>query len=371
VVVGWSLVAFLPSAATGDDSGPPEQADRTAIALEALRRLKGSDLEANPTLKALALKVLEQVRGTPAFVEVVGEFDLKDQDPALLEIALTQPDQAAGVEAVKLILRHGAVDLLRNALYGPTAGVAVEVLGHTGDKRIVALLAPLATDETRDLRSRKQVVQALAQVQEGAAALLRLVRQGKLPADLKPTASLELNLARWPAIKTEAAQLLPLPRAGDSAPRRSIPELARMPGDPRRGAEVFSRETTACLKCHRANGQGADFGPDLSGVGAKLAKEALFEAILDPSAGIAFGYEAWQIELRDGDEAYGVLAGETADELTLKTQGGLLRRYRQNDIVKRERQPLSIMPAGLEQAMSAQDLADLVAYLGALRNAPK
>ena len=84
----WMMALPLGSAlacrsATAD---PPE---RTAIALEALSRLQGIDLDANPGVKAAVMKALDQVRGTPRFVEIVRDFKIRDRDPALLFRCLT------------------------------------------------------------------------------------------------------------------------------------------------------------------------------------------------------------------------------------------------------------------------------------------
>jgi len=100
-----------------------------------------------------------------------------------------------------------------------------------------------------------------------------------------------------------------------------------------------------------------------------LGKDALYEAILDPSAGISFGYEAWQLTLKSGDEAYGLIVSDTADEVAVKAVGGIVTRYPKSDIVKREQMKLSIMPAGLQQAMTPQELVDLVEYLSSLTKA--
>jgi len=126
-----------------------------------------------------------------------------------------------------------------------------------------------------------------------------------------------------------------------------------------------------CVKCHQVNGEGIDFGPNLSEIGTKLGKDALYEAILDPSAGISFGFEAWQIELKNGTEAYGLIVSDTTEEIAVKSQGSIVTRYKKADVTKREQQKLSIMPAGLQQAMSTQDLVDLVEYLSTLKKAEK
>src|SRR5205085_1081791 len=105
--------------------------------------------------------------------------------------------------------------------------------------------------------------------------------------------------------------------------------------------------------------EGTDFGPNLSEIGTKLGKDALYESILDPSAGISFGYEAWQLELKNGDEAYGLLVSKTPDEFVIKNIGGIVTHYKKADVVSKQIQKLSIMPSGLERAMTEQELVDL------------
>src|SRR5579859_4753027 len=72
------------------DSG--DAVDRRAIAIEALSRLKGMDLEANPAMKNAVLKVLETTRGTADFVKIVDDFQLKGQERGLLEVAEKNPN---------------------------------------------------------------------------------------------------------------------------------------------------------------------------------------------------------------------------------------------------------------------------------------
>jgi putative heme-binding domain-containing protein len=140
-----------------------------------------------------------------------------------------------------------------------------------------------------------------------------------------------------------------------------------MKGDAANGEKVFGRATAGCANCHQVNGQGVDFGPNLSAIGEKLGKDALLEAILDPSAGISFGFEAWTLQLKSGDDAYGLIVSETADEVAVKAVGGIITRYKPGDIKERQQSKLSIMPAGLQQTMTAQELVDLVEYLESLK----
>lgn len=351
---------------------PLTDEERKAIAIEALTRLKGTDLNTNPSLKAAALKVLEWTHGTPDFVTIVRDFHIPGQNPGLLEVAVKNPEDSSGVEALRLIFASGDTGAIKNALDGTNPVVAAktaEALGNTHDQQIVPLLLPLVTDAHCDLAVRKQAVRSLTQVQEGAAALLQLARQEKLPADVRFTAGMELNTVRWPELKAQAAQWLPLPQGRNTTPLPPVSELLKMPGNVQRGAQVFTRPEVGCINCHRVNEKGVDLGPALSEIGAKLGKDALYEAILDPSAGIAFGYEAWQLDLKSGDEAYGIIVSETTDEIVLKDAKAIATHIKKSDIAKRRQMKLSLMPAGLQQAMSTQDLVDLVEYLSSLKKA--
>jgi putative heme-binding domain-containing protein len=218
---------------------------------------------------------------------------------------------------------------------------------------------------------RKQAFRSLARTQDGAAAVLKLAKEDKLDDTLKFTASSELNSVRWQTIKEEAAKVLPLLAGQDSQPLPPMTELLKIKGDPGNGAKIFNRESTGCFKCHQINGQGADIGPNLSTIGTKLGKDALYEAILEPSAGISFGYEGWQFVLKNGDDASGMLVSETPDEVAIKAVGGIVTRYKTSDVASRTQQKLSLMPADLQKTMSAQDLVDLVEYLTTLKQQSK
>jgi putative membrane-bound dehydrogenase-like protein len=337
------------------------------VVFEALRRLKGSDLDSIPAAKNAVANLLEKNHGTPRFVEIVRDFKVKGQEAGLLEIALKNSNASFGAEAMRFIVNGGQRDILIKSLRGPSAGATIEALGNTGEKAIVPLLAPMVTDSSHELTIRKQAVRSLAKVQSGAMELLKLAEEGKLPADLKLTASTALNYSSWPDVKDRAAKLLPPLEGQDSKPLLPISLLVRMPGNPGNGAVVFRSDTVGCIKCHQVNGEGTEFGPNLSEIGGKLGKDALYEAILDPSAGISFGYEGWQITLKDGNEASGLVVNETPDELAIKTVGGIITRYRKNEITSRTKQKVSLMPEGLQKTMTTQELADVVEYLSTLK----
>jgi putative heme-binding domain-containing protein len=348
----------------------PIDPEKLNTMIEALTRLGPEAVNANPKLKEALGKVLAATRGTPQFVQLVQQFQVADQNAGLIEVAVKNPADESGVTALRLVLASNNSAALTAALSGqnPTnATKLVEALGNTGAKQLPALLLPLVPDTKRDAGLRKQAVRALARTQDGASGLLQLAREDKLPADVKFTATTELNAVRWPDLKAEAAKLLPPPPGQGDKALPPVAELLAMKGDPKRGAEVFSRETVGCAKCHVVNGQGVDFGPALSEIGTKLGKDAILESILDPSAGISFGFEAWSVETKAGEEVFGLIVSETGEELSVKTVGGAVTKLKKADVARRQQSKISIMPTGLQQTMTTQELADLLEYLTTLK----
>ena len=98
-----------------------------------------------------------------------------------------------------------------------------------------------------------------------------------------------------------------------------------------------------------------------------MGKDAIYESILDPSSGISFDYEAWEIETRSGDEFFGVVVNGTDDELTIKDAQAIPTKIAVKDIARRRKATSSIMPAGLQMTMTTRDLVDLVEYLASLK----
>jgi putative heme-binding domain-containing protein len=115
------------------------------------------------------------------------------------------------------------------------------------------------------------------------------------------------------------------------------------------------------------NGEGIDFGPKLSEIGSKLSKEAQYLSILQPDAGISFGYEGYVLKLKDGSSITGIIASQTEDEVDVRMPGGTGNRLSRKDIVSIQKMATSLMPSGLHQTMSEKELVDLVEYLSSLK----
>ena len=130
---------------------------------------------------------------------------------------------------------------------------------------------------------------------------------------------------------------------------------------------MFTNEAALCSSCHLAGDLGVNFGPSLSGIGSKLGKDALYQAILDPDAGISFGFEGWSLETRSGEELVGVIVSETEEAVQLRLQSGTVEELAKSSLVKREKMSHSLMPSGLADGLTVQELVDLVEFLTRLK----
>lgn len=353
--------ALVRAAESAEGAGPAP-----AVPIDILLRLKGTDLSANAAVRNALNRALEATRGTPPFLELVRGFNLTDQAPGLIELAIARADESAGAEALQRVIDDGGLDAIKKALGGPGSSALVRALGNVADTAGPELLLPVMLDAQTPEALRLEVVRALARSEGGALELLAMVRASKLPEALKATVGTALAGSAWPGVKEEAARILPAAATDQSIP--PLPAVLALRGDAARGEKVFFG-AAACFSCHQLNGRGVDFGPGLAEIGDKYGKEALYGAIVDPNAGIAFGYEPWQITLRNG-AAVGFIASETDDELTVKAPGNIITRYRKSEVVSRTRIPGSLMPPGLLAATNAQDVADLLEFLSALKKLP-
>jgi putative membrane-bound dehydrogenase-like protein len=151
----------------------------------------------------------------------------------------------------------------------------------------------------------------------------------------------------------------------ERAARLAALEPSLKKGDARQGREVFFGSKATCFTCHSMHGEGARVGPDLSRIGSVRTSRDLLEAILYPSASFARGFEPYVIATHDGQIYNGVIARETADTVYLVNPARAEIAVPRSSIEAIDQARTSIMPQGLEANLNEQELADLVAYLGA------
>jgi putative heme-binding domain-containing protein len=140
--------------------------------------------------------------------------------------------------------------------------------------------------------------------------------------------------------------------------------LASWPkGDIRRGQLVFNSTKAACSSCHKIGYAGGNVGPDLTAIGQARTERDLLESIVYPSASFVRSYEPLIVLTKANDDYSGVLKKDAADEIVLATGPNAEVHVARSDITEMRPGTLSVMPAGLDQQLSKQELADLVTFL--------
>jgi putative heme-binding domain-containing protein len=137
-------------------------------------------------------------------------------------------------------------------------------------------------------------------------------------------------------------------------------EAVKLSGDAKRGAAVFQK---ACMICHKVGELGIEVGPDLKTVAAK-PREQLIEAIFDPNRAVEQRNAATQVTKKDKTLVVGQLASETPGNLTIRLPGGAEIVVLRSDIQELKTLTTSIMPEGLESVLTAQDVADVLTFIG-------
>ncbi len=143
-------------------------------------------------------------------------------------------------------------------------------------------------------------------------------------------------------------------------------------GNIENGSKVFhNAQLVGCTRCHETgHNDGGQVGPSLAGVGVKYDRSKLIESVVYPSAQILDGYEQVFVKTRDGEVQAGIIRGEDDHSVTLYDSAAKKYIIKKSNIESRKPSKISLMPEGLEQGISEQDFADLIAYLQSLKDKP-
>jgi len=136
-------------------------------------------------------------------------------------------------------------------------------------------------------------------------------------------------------------------------------DAAKKPGDAKKGQQLFA---TICITCHRHGQLGVDVGPPLSDVKVK-PPEALLSDILDPNRMFEARWSAYTIETKDGRTLSGLIQNETSDAIVLAMPGGAKETLSRSAIKDMKSLDRTLMPDGLEAAISKEQMSDLIAFL--------
>lgn len=132
-----------------------------------------------------------------------------------------------------------------------------------------------------------------------------------------------------------------------------------------RGRELFTK--LACAACHKLGAEGIPYGPDLTDVLARFNHDRaeVLRQILEPSLVISNRYRNFEFELKNGEPVFGMIVSEEPDKLTVQTgpSDALIQTLPKAEIQAQHPQNSSLMPLGLLNTLSREEILDLLAYM--------
>ena len=315
---GHSVAAAEQSAAS------KSSAIRTLVLIREIKQddAKAVEILADPSSDQLGQLRIEAAR---TLVESPGE----KADAALLNTALDRKNPVELRAEAVLALSSRSADLLSK-------------------------LTGLLDDPSEDVPI--ETARAFRQVASHPAIRDALERRSKSRSSRDQLLAEQLRLALAPQAVTRPSS--------DDEWRKALAQN----GDAARGRRVFFSPAVGCARCHRIEDHGGKIGPDLSTIARAADREKLMQSVLHPSREIAPQFVTHTCETKDGQSYSGLLVGQGADgSVTLTTADGKGVLIPANEMVSNQPSAVSLMPEGLENALTVQDFRDLLAFL-LLRN---
>ena len=339
IPANWS--AALARALAGNDHDLVRQAVSTARALPKPK-------EGDPKLSAALLRVGRD-RSSPNEVRLEAlaaiPEGLANLEPELFELLCASIDPSQPVS-----VRGSAASVLAKAkLTSDQLLSLTDAIRSAGPLELSTLLVAFgnAGDETLGLK------------------LMAAVKQSKGLLSLRPDV-LKASLAKFPdSVQKEGDKVLASLDIDPAKQKTHLDQLlvSLKGGDIRRGQAIFNSTKAACSACHAIGYLGGKVGPDLTSISTIRSERDLLESIIYPSASFVRSYEPVVVVTQSGDVHNGVIRRDAPDGLLLATGPRTEVRIARADIKEMRPSNVSVMPAGLEDQLTRQELADLLAFL--------
>lgn len=339
---GWRI-----STALGVAEGVMGRSDISSSAKGVLFALQGKQASA------------DEQNGLHTFLNEVALLAADEKADNSLRLLATELLGYTDFERSRSVLRG-----LLDARHPPELQIkAVTALARQGKAEGGALLTEKSTWSAYTPRVRSAAISALVSKPVFINVMLKAIEQGTImPSDISPADRQRLIKHKDDAIRESAEVLF---KEFSSSGRMQIYENYRKvintSADAAAGKEVFKR---TCATCHTYAGAGGNVGPDLTGVKNQPA-DALLLHTLVPNYEVYPAYQAVSVQLTDGQSLSGRLISETENSLTLRTAFGTDESILRSKITSLTNSGRSLMPDGLEQTMTKDELAQLIAYLKA------
>jgi putative membrane-bound dehydrogenase-like protein len=359
-----ALVNMLNGKVRGSD----DNSEQSQIKKLVLTHLDPAYISQSQVASEALNEVLDQLEGTAEYLELVQKFQVKKENPRLLKMALAESGSTLGRSAASTLLNLGGIALVKQIVRGDDEDSILKLLSSIsgiGSKESLDLLEDIAFSTSSPLSIRREAAGAIGKSYGGETRVLELLRENKFSEDLKASAISGVSNTWRKDVRAEAASYLD---KGDTdvvnEKHPPMKELIALEGNKEEGRAVFRKN---CMVCHQVNDEGMDFGPKLSEIGSKLSKEGQYISILHPDAGISFGFEGYRINMKDGSTLGGIISSKTETDIDLKLPDGTIISIKTSDIASMDQLENSMMPTGLANSMTTEELVSLVEYLSSLK----
>ncbi|GEO09675.1 PVC-type heme-binding CxxCH protein [Segetibacter aerophilus] len=212
-------------------------------------------------------------------------------------------------------------------------------------------------DADQSIYERRSRAREMAADSVGGQLLIGLAAEKKLPQSLMPIIQEKIFQNPDATVRVQATNYFSMPGSNKTY---SISQIEKMTADATRGKALFINR---CSSCHKVGAIGKAIGPELTTIGKKFGKTELLDAIINPSAAIVFGYDGWLVNTKDGSSLFGFLVSENNQAMVLKDLSGQRHTIPLGEITKKQKQDKSLMPDPVNNGLTEQNLADIVAYL--------
>jgi putative heme-binding domain-containing protein len=216
----------------------------------------------------------------------------------------------------------------------------------------------LVLDDQAPIDRRIEAALAMAADPAGAGLLIELASRNKVAYQLREAIGSVIFTNSDRSVRSAASGFFARP---GGQPRMTSADVAGRTGDAARGETRFLAN---CSTCHRrgASGPGAEVGPDLAEIDRKFDRAGLVDAILNPSAAIAFGFNAELFVTRGNEPIIGFLQAD-GPTMAIRDGYGRVHTAAKDDVTARVPLKTSLMPDPLALGLAEQDIADIVAFL--------
>ena len=233
-----------------------------------------------------------------------------------------------------------------------------------------ASLAAKFLSESKNLEAGQNLVASFLRRKGGAGVLGKAIDGAKLEEDMAKIGLRAINESGrsedgLAALLRAAGGITTGPRELSPAQMQTMVADVRSRGNAQRGEEIFRRAELTCLNCHAIGGAGGKVGPDMVSIGASAQVDYLVESILNPNKKVKENYHTIIAALDNGQVVTGIKVRQTDTELVLRDA----KDNEQSiplDMIDEQAEGISMMPAGLTEKLTRDELVDLVAFMSAL-----